>query len=69
MEYAEIKNVLENSKVEEVVKAIFSYETGITDDRQLDELTNMYFDTKHLNNFLDEEISDKACELLEINFF
>ncbi len=68
MKHTEIKTVLENSKVEEVVKAIFSYETGITDDRHLEELTNMYFDTKHLTNFLDEEINEKACELLEINF-
>lgn len=61
MNYQEISNILENSEVREVVKAIFAYETGEKDESCLNYLTN-YFLEGDMESFLDCEIRELQME-------
>ncbi|QHW36863.1 hypothetical protein GZH82_05735 [Staphylococcus ursi] len=61
MNYQEIKNILENSEVKEVVKAIFAYETGEKDESCLNYLTNYFFEGD-MESFLDCEIRELQME-------
>ncbi|EHV5276280.1 hypothetical protein K0T78_002389 [Staphylococcus pseudintermedius] len=61
MNYQEISNILENSEVREVVKAIFAYETGEKDESCLNYLTN-YFLEDDMESFLDCEIRELQME-------
>ncbi|EGQ3352345.1 hypothetical protein G0U15_002311 [Staphylococcus pseudintermedius] len=61
MNYQEISNILENSEVREVVKAIFAYETGEKDESCLNHLTN-YFLEGDMESFLDCEIRELQME-------
>ncbi|MTV20085.1 hypothetical protein [Staphylococcus delphini] len=61
MNYQEIKNILENSEVKEVVKAIFAYETGEKDKSCLNYITNYYLEGD-MESFLDCEIRELQME-------
>ncbi|HAR6193226.1 hypothetical protein [Staphylococcus pseudintermedius] len=61
MNYQEIKKILENSEVKEVVKAIFAYETGEEDESCLNYLTNYFFESD-MESFLDGEIRELQME-------
>ncbi|MEJ7540413.1 hypothetical protein [Staphylococcus intermedius] len=61
MNYQEISNILENSDVKEVVKAIFAYETGEKDESCLNYLTNHYFESE-MESLLDWEIRELQTE-------
>lgn len=67
MNWKEIKTVLEENEFRTVIKAIFSFETGLTEEKELDELVE-YFCDVDMPNFLDIDLSDKANELLEIRY-
>lgn len=60
--YKQILEVLQQNDVREVVKAIFSYETGITDEADLDKLNHYYFEELDTPNFLDEDVYFKSME-------
>ena len=60
--YKQILEVLQQNDVREVVKAILSYETGITDEADLDKLNDYYFEELDTPNFLDEDIYFKSME-------
>ena len=65
MNWEEIKSILEENEMRTVVKAIFSFETGLTEEKALNELVEFFFEDD-MPNFLDVDLSDKANELLEI---
>lgn len=56
MNYEEIRTVLTSNDTYEVVKAIISFELGITDEEILDDITEFYFNDKYMPNILDHEI-------------
>lgn len=62
MNWEQIKNILENNEYKEVIRAIFSFESGLTKESEIDELVTIYMDSK-MPNFLDEELYFKAIEI------
>ena len=60
MNYKEIRKILEKNDNQEVVKAIISFELGITDERFLNKITNFYFKETDIPNLLDHEICEYA---------
>ncbi|RIL18488.1 hypothetical protein BUY99_13650 [Staphylococcus gallinarum] len=64
MDYKQIKYILENNDYKEVIKAIFSFESGLEKESNIDELSKVFLDSK-MPNFLDEELHFKTLELLK----
>lgn len=60
MDYQTIKAILEKQDYNEVVKAIFSFETGIENEHMLNHLLALYFEK--MDNFLDEELQLEAMK-------
>ncbi|HFN8602483.1 TPA: hypothetical protein ACHHM1_002918 [Staphylococcus aureus] len=66
MNYEEIRNILEDNNVREVLKAIFSFETGLQESHLLNQLVEFYLE-HDMPNFLDIDIYTKSLEIIKDN--
>ena len=57
--YQDIKRILEESEVIDVVKAIFSFEAQTDDEELLNDTVEFFFNHKNMSSFLNEEIQSK----------
>lgn len=62
MNWKEIKAVLDENEYREVIRAIFSFESGLNEVSKIDELIEIYLNT-NMPNFLDQELYFKTIEL------
>ncbi|WP_210141138.1 hypothetical protein [Staphylococcus sp. GDY8P218P] len=59
MNYEQIREILKDNNTQEVVKAIFSFETGIRDEDYLDKMVDFFYEDD-MPNFLDVQLHDMA---------
>ena len=57
--YQDIKRILEESDLSNVVKAIFSFEAQTDDEELLNDVVEFFFNHKNMPSFLNEEIHYK----------
>ncbi|QXN79042.1 hypothetical protein KVY09_12565 (plasmid) [Staphylococcus haemolyticus] len=58
MNYKEITEYLNQNNPFDVIKAIISYEKGITDNNKLDTIIEMYMNDKNICTLFDDRIND-----------
>ncbi|HCX9496514.1 TPA: hypothetical protein O0748_002479 [Staphylococcus aureus] len=65
MNYKEITTLLNQNNPLDVIKAIISYEKGITDNNKLSRVLEMYMEDKSISTLFDDRINDLIDEMEE----